>query len=251
MAALISTKNTVDVILLCGGKGTRFREVTGDKVPKSLYKLNGEELIQFSINNLDFSLVHSLIFAVDHHADSLKDWVVSQSFPCPVFFSYQTEPGVLGAVNAAARYIQEDNFIICNTDELRKGLSVRTVLDAHCRTPALSTMVTAYSDHLFYHRVITTDDTGLIESTELNNPEYQDAEDTIKPVNTGLIIFNKDCLQLFNEARGSDWSSIINPLVEKRLMNAVLNPDVRYFNIGTKHELEQARAFMHQEDSFL
>ena len=50
-------ENTVDVILLCGGKGTRFREVTGDKVPKSLYKLDGEELIKFTINNLDFSLV--------------------------------------------------------------------------------------------------------------------------------------------------------------------------------------------------
>lgn len=239
-------RKVVDVILLCGGKGTRFREITNDKIPKSLYTLNGEELIRLTVNNLDFSLVNRLIFAVDHHADSVKAWVSSQNFPCPVYFSYQTEPGVLGAVEAAMQYVECNDFIICNTDELRHGLSLEELLDTHCQTDSHATMATTYSDHLFYHRVIRSGATNVVESTELKNQEYQNKEHLVGQINIGFIVFRKNHVALFDKTHGIDWSSLINPLVDRGLLRVSLNPGVQYFNIGTRRELEQAQAYIQQ-----
>lgn len=235
----------VDVILLCGGKGTRFREVTQDKVPKSLFKLNDFELIKFTTDNLDFSLVNSLIFAVDHHAESVMEWAKAQQFSCPVHFSTQTEPGVLGAVKAALSYVTTDSFIVCNTDEMRDGISMKELLKHHSTNPkSKATMLTTFSDHLSQHRVITTNSDNIVTASELKNPLYKDQETAVKQINVGFIVFKKDAVPLFDAVHGNDWSSLIHPLIDARLMGAALNPTIHYFNIGTAHELEQARSYL-------
>ena len=239
----------VDVILLCGGKGSRFQTITQDLVPKSLYKVNGKELIRYSIEPLDFNNVGRLIFAVDHHAEALKTWVNKQNFPCPVFFSYQTEPGVRGAVTAALAHVAADDFAVCNTDEIRIGMSFNHALAAHQGNDGLATMVTAPSSHLFYHRHITTDAQGHITDTVLNDPAYQHDTATVRNVNIGFIFFRKTVVDWLDDTRGTDGSSVIDPLVEHGHMYAVHDPNIHYFNVGTRDELTDAMAYLQLQNA--
>ncbi|WP_157968537.1 nucleotidyltransferase family protein [Streptomyces geranii] len=235
----------VDVVLLCGGKGTRFHEVTKDAIPKSLYKLDDLELIRFTLDVLDFSAINSLVFAIDHHADAIRDWVAEQKIPCPVHFSEQTEPGVLGAVKAALKLVTQESFIVCNTDETRDGMVMGDLLAQHASAPQKgATMTTTRSDRLYQHRVITTDEDGTILATELKGERFKTRETEVGQINVGFIVFRRDAVDLFDTEYGHDWSSMINPLVDKGLMRAAHNPDIRYFNVGTAQELAQALSYL-------
>jgi len=236
----------VDIILLAGGKGKRFHPVTGDKIAKSLYRLNDLELIKYSIQVIDFSLVRRLIFALDHHAEMVKEWVEQQDLPCEVYFSRQDQPGVLGAVEAAEKFIVSDNFIVCNTDEIREGLSMRRLVEFHEAAPpsVLATMAATVATSLYHHRVLVLDDANLVLKTELKNSYYEEYPDITKPINTGFIIFKKQASKFFNDAYGGDWSAIINPLVDRHAIQALVNPSISYFNVGTLQELEEASEYI-------
>lgn len=235
----------IDAILLCGGKGRRFRAVTHDKIPKPLYRVNDLELIKFSLNALDFSLINNLIFAVGHHADIVRAWVLEQHFPCNVIFSTQIEPGVLGAVYSALEFVTAESFLICNTDEIRDGMSITELVDYHEKAPhLLATMLTGYSDNLFEHRVITTDENRVVTSSELNNPIYKTQKDVIKQVNAGFVLLRIEAASYFNGAYGNEWSGLIDRIIEEQLMQAILNSSLAYFNVGTVEELEKARLYL-------
>lgn len=234
----------IDVILLSGGKGTRFREVTHDKIPKPLYKVNDLELIKYSIHSLDFSLVNNLIFAVDHHADMVQEWAEEQNFPVNVVFSYQREPGVFGAVDAALRYVETDYFLVSNTDEIREGLMLEELLAEHMQSNSLATMALAPVDHLYRHRVIGLNEEGLVVESDLRNDAYRKRPSLKLPVNAGYVIFDSKAAELFDSKKYTpDWSAIVDPLIDRGLVRGVNYPEVVYFNVGTPVELYDALGY--------
>ena len=234
----------IDVILLSGGKGTRFREITHDKIPKPLYKVNDLELIKYSIQSLDFRLVNNLIFAVDHHADMIKEWVKRQEFPANVVYSYQSRPGVFGAVSAALKYVESDHFLVSNTDEIREGLTLESLLSEHIQNDSMATMALAPVDHLYRHRVISLNDKGIVSGSDLRNDIYKQNSSLKLPVNAGYVMYSSQAIELFDDtAYASDWSAIVDPLITSGLVAGVNYPEVVYFNVGTPAELSDAVSF--------
>lgn len=239
----------IDVILLSGGKGTRFREITHDKVPKPLYKINDIELIKYSIASLDFSLVNNLIFAIDHHAAAIREWVDEQDFPGNVILSYQDEPGVYGAVKNAMEHVTADSFLISNTDEVREDLLLKDLLAAHeLSSRTLATMALAPARHLYRHRVISTDADNIIVKNDLLNERYRLYPNLEKMVNAGYVLYRREAASYFDgPGYNNGWSAMVNPLIEKGLMRGVSYPDVTYFNVGTPAELDDALNYFKQK----
>lgn len=58
----------IDALLLCGGVGSRLREISGD-LPKPLLHVGSKPLIQYSLDNLEARYIRRLIFAVDYQAE--------------------------------------------------------------------------------------------------------------------------------------------------------------------------------------
>lgn len=237
----------VDIILLCGGEGTRFHEVTKDVIPKSLFRIKKLELINYSLQNLDYKLVNTLIFAVHHHAEFIKNWVATLNLPCNVLFSDQTKPGIFGAVNRALELVQENLYVICNTDEIREGLTLSYLLDKHLESPhKLASMPCAYTSNLYRHRTIKMDYQNAILDTQLKNELYKYHLTKKGWVNTGFILFDKRATRYFDNSLGNGWDAIINPLVNARQIKGVPIKTMRYFNIGTSEELLEAVRFLNQ-----
>jgi NDP-sugar pyrophosphorylase family protein len=234
----------VDVILLAGGRATRFQEVTQDKIAKPLYLLNHAELIKYTLYSLDFSLVNNLIFALDHHAEDIRSWVMRQQLPCKVYFSYQQSPGILGAVRGALPYVTTESYVVCNTDEIRDGFAFTDLLNLHeSDSNSLATMAATVTNNLYRHRTLNIDKDGTIIETDLRNMYYQDYENVSGDVFIGLVAYRKAAVELFDSAYGDEWCALITPLVTGRSMKAFIAPDVGYFNVGTPIELEEASAY--------
>jgi NDP-sugar pyrophosphorylase family protein len=125
------SSNVLDIILLCGGQGSRFREVTNDRVPKSLYKVDDAELITYTLRALDPRTTGRLIFAVRHHAAQMQQWVNDQALPFDCVISTQGGEGVADAIRAAMRAVRAERVAVCNTDEILDSFTMNDLLQFH------------------------------------------------------------------------------------------------------------------------
>lgn len=234
-------------ILLCGGKGTRLREISQDK-PKSLFEVAGKELIRYSTDIMTPDIVNKLIFAVDYKAEQISEWVNRMNFPQEVKFSYQSLPGVVEAIRNAAEYLTRDEMITCNTDELREGLNLEKILSFHQRAGTMATMVASYSNRLYRHRLLDVRESdGRVLSSRLKPAEYINRPEVIGLVNTGFLIMDKKTVELFDVNHSRDWGGIIDPLCDSGQLSAYIDNRIVYFNVGTPEEYKEASDFLSQQ----
>lgn len=232
-------------VLLCGGKGSRFKEVTGDSVPKSLFQVNGKKLIEYSVDLFSPSLFDQLVFAVDYKSEQLEEWVLNSPVNDQAVISYQNKPGVLDAVECALKFLEDKDYnALCNTDEIRLGLSLASALEHHKQSSALGTIVATYTNHLYRHGVISLDkNESRVTSFQLKPEEYQQTPDKVGLVFTGIILLDQRAKELFDSEHDSNWMGIIHPLLDSGQLAAYVAPDVKYFNVGTKTEYNEALSF--------
>lgn len=233
----------IDVILLSGGKGTRLHTVTKDLIPKSLLEINGRKLIQYTLDALSPQQVGRVIFAVDHKSEDIRAWVNAQRFKFEVIFSEQTTPGVTGAVDAALTYVDSETFAICNTDEVRDNFNLNELVSFHNERRAVATMPVAFSGNLSRHRVVITDEAGVILKSRLKPDNYKESPLHQEWINVGFILFDKKAIGYFESTTSQDWSGIIDPLIHEKKMLALKQPALKYFNVGTLSELGEAESY--------
>lgn len=232
-----------DGILLCGGKGTRLRDVTHDKLPKSLYSVGGRPLIQYSIDSMPHRLVGRLIFAIEHQEEHIIQWVHRAKLPHEVVYSRQDGPGVLQAIQSGMRHSRGNEVMVGNTDEVRHGLDVEKLIRTHTLQGKLATMVACPSDNLARHRLITENE-GLVTQTELKPQRFLNHPDVVGLVNTGFFLFEPKVADYFDFEHSCGWSGIIDPLCDASQLAVHIEPKMRYFNVGTPEELREAESYM-------
>lgn len=234
-------------VLPCGGKGTRLRSLSRDEIPKSLLKIGGKELIRYSTDILSPDLVRRIVFAVDYKSEQIREWVAQENFPHILHFSEQTEPGVLGAITAGAHFVEEDEMIACNTDEVRLRLLLKNVTSYHEKSGRLATMVVTYANRLYRHRVLQVREVdSLVLKTRLKPDEYKKNPEAIGLINTGFLILNKRAIEHFDPKHNTDWGGIIDPLCDARQLGAYIDPTILYFNVGTPEEFYEAEQVLMQ-----
>ena len=62
-------------IIICGGIGSRVKEITKDKIPKIMIPINGKPFVDYLIYSLLLSGIHSLHFAAGFKADVLEKYL--------------------------------------------------------------------------------------------------------------------------------------------------------------------------------
>lgn len=240
------TPESISAILLCGGKGTRLESITDGILPKSLVKVYGKELLRYSIDPIrEEGRIQKIVFAVGHLAGMIHDWVRSLDLDIEVDFTEQDNPGVIGAIQAAVLRVPSDTYVICNTDEIRDGVALGDVIRHHHTHTLPATLLASLSNNLFRHRLLQINENGVIVGSQLKAPQFNDDNETYGYINTGLLCVD---LPAFNHVDsvhfGNDWSALINPLHDKGLLAAHIQEGVRYYNVGTPIEFEEAETAM-------
>ena len=232
-------------ILLCGGKGARFTEAAGNLVPKSLFKVDNKPLLLYSIDALPYPRFTHLVLAVDHLAETFYTWRETLEVPHSITFSCQNKPGILNAITCAMEHLPgEKNNAVCNTDEVRLGLDITEVVEFHKRTKTLGTLVVTSANNLHRHGVLTVrEHDSLVTSFQLKPPQYRSRPEAVGLVYTGIMLLDKRAVEYFDESHDKDWMGLIDPLCDAGQLSAYVDPNIIYFNVGTKQEYEEAELF--------
>lgn len=233
-------------IIPCAGKGTRFREITHDEVPKPLQQVGEKRLIEYTLEPLKPELINHLVFVVGHRGQAIREWVMEADLQHKsVSFSEQTEQGFLGAVNSAVPLLAEDNFIISTADEIKIGFDLEDAVHFHNRSGRIATIIATYRNNLFRERILTVRESdNLILGTELHIEKYREKPEEIGLVNMGFLIMNRTALSYIDLNHSTEFSGLMDPLVDGGQIGAYIDSNIAYFNVGTPEEYFEALAFL-------
>ena len=107
----------MQVILLCGGMGTRLRSVVADR-PKPMADICGKPFLQYLLEMLRDKGITEVIFALGYMGEMIEEYFQDGSaFGLKIAYSYEEEPlGTGGAIRNALPKILEEEVLVLNAD---------------------------------------------------------------------------------------------------------------------------------------
>ena len=112
-----SVFNEIDVVILCGGEGTRLRPVISDR-PKSLAAFGDTTFLDILIDSLKNKGFKKFILCVGYMKDQIKDHFKNRD-GISIFFSEEEEAlGTGGALKNARSLIRSETFLVLNGDSI-------------------------------------------------------------------------------------------------------------------------------------
>ena len=215
-----------DVLILCGGLGTRFREVRKD-IPKALAPIQGTPFIELLLNDLVDQGFRRIILATGHLSSQLEQYVQRRS-DAEYIISCEPKPlGTGGAIKLAEQYIRSDIFLILNGDS-RILISYKNMMNFHLQTKSDFTIsLCNINDKSNYGSVCLNDKKKIISFNEKKIIKNSFA-------NAGVYCVNKKFL---NNIEKKKCFSIENYLIPNWLKTYNLfgyETSLKFYDIGTK-----------------
>jgi D-glycero-alpha-D-manno-heptose 1-phosphate guanylyltransferase len=216
----------IDVMILCGGQGTRFRKVRKD-VPKALAPINGITFIDLLIASMqEQGLIH-FILCVGYLRSQIIQHFKSRKDVNVVFSEEITPLGTGGAVKNALQYVNSDNYIVANGDSMIK-IEYQKFCDFHYNHNKQISMVLTSSTQGGEYGAVRLDRVGNIisfnEKGDVKGSSY---------VNAGIYLINKSVLKYNDLKKKESLENDIFPVMaQASLIKGFANNNYVY-DIGT------------------
>jgi NDP-sugar pyrophosphorylase family protein len=106
----------IDIVVLCGGKGGRLKEVSGD-LPKALVRIAGRPFLDYLLEDLRGQGFRRIILSVGYQREKIRRYCLDAGHQ--VEFSVEETPlGTGGAVKKTGRMIRSPSFLVMNGDSI-------------------------------------------------------------------------------------------------------------------------------------
>ena len=221
----ISVRET-DVLILCGGLGTRFREVQKD-IPKALAPIKGTPFIDLLLNDLVDQGFRRIILATGHLSSQLEQYVKGRKDAEYIISCEPLPMGTGGAIKLAEQHIRSDIFLILNGDT-RILLGYKDLMNFHLQMKSDFTIcLCKINDKSDFGSVCLNDKKRIISFNEkkiINNSF----------ANAGVYCVNK---KLLNNIEKKKYFSIEKFLIPNWLKTYKIfgyETNLKFYDIGTK-----------------
>ena len=105
-----------EVVILCGGKGTRLRSVVKD-VPKPMAPVAGRPFLEIILSQFRNSGISRVVLSTGFMASIISNHFGDRFQGMEIDYNEELEPlGTGGAARASAQVCQGDNIMVCNGD---------------------------------------------------------------------------------------------------------------------------------------
>lgn len=135
-------------VIQAGGKGTRLKALTGDKIPKPLLKLNGRPMIEWQIENLKKYGVRDFVIITGHLGEQIEEYFGDGSgWSVSITYIRETEPlGSAGALYHLKNMLHYDSFILIFGDVMF-DVDMERMVRFHERHHAMATLAVHPNTH--------------------------------------------------------------------------------------------------------
>jgi NDP-sugar pyrophosphorylase family protein len=219
-------------VLLVGGAGLRMDHLTKDK-PKAMIEIAGKPVIYWVLTWLKSHGIENVVLGVAYKKEVIMDYInKNNSFGLNIKFSEHTVDGETGEGFrfAIERYVNDENFIAMNGDELT-NLDLSKLIETHLKNKSLATIVISPLKSPF----------GIVELWEDSIIGFREKPViTDKFVSAGIYVFNKKIKEYLPE-KGSIERTTFPTLAEKGLIKAYkISSNERWSTVNTVKDIINA-----------
>ena len=221
-----------DVFILCGGLGTRFREVRED-IPKVLVPINDVPFLDLLLNDLVDQGCQRIILGTGYLTEQIESHIQQRNDAEYLISVEKLALGTGGAIRHALNLFQSDQVLVLNGDSYI-AFSVKTLLhfhiSRHAETTILLSSVTPGTD---YGNVELDEDYRILSFQE----KTKHSEGQL--INAGVYCLQHDMIRQQSEGKASierDWFP--QWIFSNRVLGMVLPKP--FYDIGTRERFELA-----------
>lgn len=234
----MSQKNVADtdVLILCGGQGTRFREVRED-IPKAMAPINGVSILDLLLKDLVVQGCRRIILGTGYLSEQIEAHL-KKRFDAEYLISKDEPPlGTGGAIRNALPLIVSEHVLVLNGDSYIT-FTVKTLIDFHKYHQADATILLS--------SIIHGKDYGYVELGEnyhINSFQEKSNDFNGRLINAGVYCLQKKLIQQQPKGNASlelDWFP--QWLSNKRVLGMEVLET--FYDIGTVDRYNFAQRFI-------
>jgi len=187
---------TKEVIILCGGLGSRLRDVVSDR-PKPMADFNGKPFLDILIRNLVNFGIERIILSTGYMSEVIEKSLHAWNEIANVCFVKEKELlGTGGAVKNALDKTTAEDFFIVNGDSYCQGDMIE-MEQQHFDSNAIFTMLLTQVDNAREFGTVEVAENNKVQNfieKNINEIHYPDSKPVPKLVNAGVYLCNRKAL---------------------------------------------------------
>ena len=206
------TGQKYDVVLACGGLGTRLIEITNN-TPKPLYFIEGKSTLERCIEQLDFYQFKNVVITIGYKSNNFIENIVELNKKYKINIDVYVEEKPLGECGALWIIKNDlcDDFVFINGD-LIFSIDFKKIRLFHQILSSKLTLVTHTSDHPEDSDLVSVPNGTLVEDIFLKNHDKKICKNAYLG-NSGIFIINNELLDILNPPKEEDSKSIFHFIV--------------------------------------
>jgi NDP-sugar pyrophosphorylase family protein len=221
-----------DVIILCGGLGSRLQSAVPDR-PKPMVEIHGQPFVSLVVDHFLRHGARRFIFSTGHLGEMIEDWFGRHRGAYETLFVRDPSPlGTGGALAQAMNLARSNPFLVLNGDSLCE-IDPERMLRFHTRKRARATIAVTHADH--------REDTGAValggDDRVLSMIEKPRSQATGYH-NAGIYVFDRAVESLFPEK--SPWS-----LERELLPQLIAAPFYGFLTASSLHDIGTPERLAH------
>ena len=225
----------MDVLILCGGLGTRLREVVSDR-PKPMAEFQDRPFLDLLIDYFQGFGLRRFILCTGFQADVIQQHYTNRR-DIEVVISHEDSPlGTAGAIKNAESHLQSDTLLVANGDSLCRA-NLETFWTFHQNKQALISILLADSDDPEDYGSV-----GLDEDQHIISFEEKQLGQRHAYVSAGVYLFQRKVLHYMTpEVKQSLEYDIFPQLIKVNRHCYGYTGQAAVLDIGTPQRLQRAR----------
>jgi len=222
--------DSIQALVLCGGKGERLQPLT-TSIPKPLVCIKDQPIIEYLIDHLTGYEINDFIFATGYQSEKFEEYLSKRNNNFKYHLSDAGDVDIIYRIKEARRYIQGD-VIICYGDTLA-NVNIQELTEYHKKKPGRATITVWPLKSQF--GIMEFDNDGMITSF-LEKPVLD------KWINIGYIYLDQELLHRVDDF--TLFEDFIKYLIDKRELNGFRHRGV-HITVNTLKELDEANKNIH------
>jgi NDP-sugar pyrophosphorylase family protein len=229
----------IDVVILCGGLGTRLQGVIDDR-PKPMVEINGSPFLDILIHYVARYGFTRFILCTGYKRNMIRRYYEKNRDKLLFLFSEESEPlGTAGAIKHAESCIKSDIFLALNGDSLCE-IDLKDFLNFHIGKNALSSIALTSLKSPKDYGVVELD--GDHKVTRFSEKVFVKSNSL---VNTGIYFFDRKILkEIPSGEKKSLEHDIFSGILDKGIYGYITEKE--FLDIGTPEKLELARKYFRE-----
>jgi D-glycero-alpha-D-manno-heptose 1-phosphate guanylyltransferase len=223
-----------DVVVLCGGLGTRIRRAIGDK-QKAMARIADRPFVEILIEYVATFGFSRFILGVGYQAEAVESYFAGRDFPWQIDFSRESSPlGTGGALRNARSLIRTSDAVVMNGDSFC-AVDFAEMIKTHRSNKAGATVAVCRVQEAGEYGRVVFDGRGAIGAFDEKRPGPGEAW-----VNSGIYLFQRRVVDALSAQVPLSLEHDVFPSLVGHSLFACCTTG-RLFDIGTPERYQVAQ----------